>query len=534
MNNQFQIHNRIIELEKSGTYFKSNQELEIWIYNFVELHNSIYQIIPVQNQNEMNDLKQNIINSYTSKILINNLYEVVFEIGVNCLFRNKLKFIKHLWEYKQPLDTNVNWIGADIFPQNFKGIIYFFFKKGIFDRRIELHEGHHGSEIYIKKYFLLLLTNSLNNIQFVTNDKISEIENYHLPEFNIYRLHDIGQSIDELIHMAENVIFSNRDLLEGTGIKSQFENIDDLKDKKLFPLLSRIKSEAQRLINKKHIETKVSQLIVEKFKDNVIKRYYENDVIREIFKNYLTAFQDSTNIKVTDSSKFLEIKNDCEDKAVFFEEWYISYIAWENHYGNDLANKENTKLFDQISSFCVEIEKNNFEDLLINLENPENYIIFSSLSSPVNYFNRYDTFQSTYTRKDEIIDTKGFFGWFKTKTKFIPIFQIYTLNINNEILILNKNKLGSLVQYSSMKEDEIADLTKDIFYIDVNSYSENQVLLEKLVEESPHWLKEVGDEEKQIDYLKTMALIKIRECFEFIKSDDFEGYKIIYKDSLKC
>jgi hypothetical protein len=93
-------------------------------------------------------------------------------------------------------------------------------------------------------------------------------------------------------------------------------------------------------------------------------------------------------------------------------------------------------------------------------------------------------------------------------------------------LILNKSGLGRLIQYRPLDEGEDERFLNDIFYINVQAFSENPNLTDGLLKNPPEWLKKIGDEETQREHLKERVLIHIFERFEYEKSDKFEGYKM--------
>ena len=64
----------------------------------------------------------------------------------------------------------------------------------------------------------------------------------------------------------------------------------------------------------------------------------------------------------------------------------------------------------------------------------------------------------------------------------------------------------------------------------IEAFSDNKKLLDDMIEESPNWLKEIGDKEQQKNYLLSKVWIRIFEKFELKLSPDFEGYVIKLPD----
>jgi hypothetical protein len=120
------------------------------------------------------------------------------------------------------------------------------------------------------------------------------------------------------------------------------------------------------------------------------------------------------------------------------------------------------------------------------------------------------------------LKVKGFEGWYKFNNTEIPTFEMYCKDDNNYILILDGNRLGWLEQYRPINEGESESYIKDIFYINIQSYSENLSLLEEFILKPPDWLKEKGDKKQQEEYLKEHVLISIYERVEFRRNKNIK------------
>jgi hypothetical protein len=118
------------------------------------------------------------------------------------------------------------------------------------------------------------------------------------------------------------------------------------------------------------------------------------------------------------------------------------------------------------------------------------------------------------------------------KGKDIPIFEIYTKELDKEILILNESRLGLLTQHSPIDQGESEKLKQDIFYMNIQSFSEDSSLIDEFIRKPPEWLQKISDTEKRKNYLRERVLIHIFERLEFIKHKDFEGYKLKVTDPL--
>ena len=95
------------------------------------------------------------------------------------------------------------------------------------------------------------------------------------------------------------------------------------------------------------------------------------------------------------------------------------------------------------------------------------------------------------------------------------------------MIVIDKNKLSKLIQYSPLEEDEAENLMKDIFLMDIQSFGDNEELMIEMLNSPPDWLQENRDTEAQRQYLEERVLVKVQECFELVLSGDYQGYSIL-------
>ena len=62
--------------------------------------------------------------------------------------------------------------------------------------------------------------------------------------------------------------------------------------------------------------------------------------------------------------------------------------------------------------------------------------------------------------------------------------------------------------------------------MDVGVFTDNSEYMQDFLKNTPNWLKEVGNQEDQKNYLKERVVIKVFERFEFKLTDEVKGFKI--------
>ena len=526
LNKKYRIEKIVAELENSLCNLDTKEKFENWLKKFNKLEEIFDPYFNQDQRKQYRKKEAEIVDSAATQFKYNNLLEIVFAIGAYCLFKQKYEFIKILWEYKQPIDADASWIGNDIIPNDIDQAINLYFGKYLLERKFNFWEDHHGSEIYYKEYFLLLLAHVLQNVKLNSEGKYEQLEKCNLNKLNIRRISDLEHSIDDLVETA-NKIREKKNVLSVLGF--DIGNIKELFDDKLIPFLKIFKEKAQKKIKEIHREQNISLEKVNKFRKGVLKGFNESIILRDIFQHY-KLYKNKIKEKCERKLERIGI-NIVSDKAPFFDEWYVHYHDWGTNYGRDLASGENSYILEKISNNCEETNERELDKILNKFKDASNIIIFAINLDLYEHFEDLNSFIFKGYKNSPQFNVRGFEGWYIFKEKYIPVFGMYQEKINKQILVLNKTKLGKLIQYSPLDEGENESLKKDIFYINVQSFSEDKKLMDNSIEKPPKWLEKIGNEQKQREHLQEKALIQIFERFEYVKNIKFEGYSLNLKST---
>ena len=268
----------------------------------------------------------------------------------------------------------------------------------------------------------------------------------------------------------------------------------------------------------------ISKYKVERFKDEALREFKERAVIRNIFTKHLGTYEDKTETRISKNPFGI---NDVTYKALFFDEWHVHFHGWGEDYGQSLAGDENSYLIKNIMSYCTEINKADFDYKLSTFQKPDNVFILAVNIALSIDFDGSRKFKSKRDKGMEHLDVQGFDGWYDFNGKLIPVFKINEQELSKQILILDKSRIGYLVQYSPLGDEEDETFVKEIFCMDIRAFSEDDELMEYIIGISPEWLQNIGDEQAQRKHLQTRVRIRIVEQFEYRKSEDFKGYKLL-------
>jgi len=537
LNEEYRIFEKIRDFENSQNEIYSEDDINKSLEKLNDCLNKLSEIknilLPYLNE-EQKTLSQEIeseVKEYLYfKFKFDSLIEIVFGICAFCIFKQKPEYIKYLWNYKQPKDSEATWIGHDIVPNSINNLVNLYFKRGIYNiynRRYDFYEEHHGSEIYYKKYFLLLLGRIIQSSIKSNKDPYELIKDYKIPDMNIYRLNDLLNSIGGLIDISVKLKEENEFL---NLLDFDIELADRIFDEYMKNFLNALKIKTQERISYLQMTTPISQNKVNEFKNNFIEGFYKTVIIREFFKHF-NLYNDKTD-KITKNKLETLGLSKIFDKGAFFDEWHITYLPdLGSYFGGQFSLYENSYLFKKIASFCKKkINENRFDYAIERLNNLSNVVIFATFSAINKFFENSKNFITKYHRYEERIDINGFDGWYLFKDLYIPIFSIGNIKDINQILILDISKLGTLIQYSPLENEDNVNLIKDIFNINIISLSENKELIEEILTKQPDLFKDIEKREDKIKRLKESVIIEIYEKFEFKKHEQFSGFKIILKD----
>ena len=509
------LSDRFQNLAESAKTVGDIRELEEWKSKFEETRSIISSNVDEETRTKLNELEKQALDYVETKLKYNNLISLVFTLGAYCLFKERYDLLKYAWEYKQPSDSDATWMGADIFPNNLGTAIQEFYREDIFERRHEFWEEHHGSEVYYTEYFLLLLAHILRPMQ----PSSPGAEQFELPRLDIHKLNRIRHSGDDLAKEAEK-LKKETDKIALLGFEPTTFN--DLVDKKLVPLLSRLRISAEKQISRTKREKKISAKKVEEYSSELVTSFNENADFRNILKHY--GLYDEQTSGHSESATFFALRQ-VDDKAVFFDDWIDHYPNWGISYGNSIARDESLFLGNTITSFCENIDEGAIDELVGRLGTEA--LILSSSSVYQGRLSKMDNFRPHWHPQCGKHEMRSFGGCYLKDDRQVPIFRVLSARADEDIVvILNRSKLGRLIQENPLKEGEPDTLRRGIFYLNVRSFSEDAQLIESLIDEAPKWLKEKGDMQVQQDYLMEHVLIEIREKYRFAKAPDFEGFVV--------
>lgn len=372
-------------------------------------------------------------------------------------------------------------------------------------------EGRMVSINILEKLELFYVIKSLSILSSRREDEIRNIELPFNREFAhlIEGAREMQKKLDDISNNPDNWRF----ILSNEAIE-KINSFRYILDK------AKENQEAEEIEQKRKKE--ISETRMEEFKKEVLAEFYEHAGVRSVFK-YYGLLKDSFHKKEGISKERFGI-NIVDDKAVFFDDWHISFLDWGKEYGRTLANGENSFIIGELEQSCKVISDKEFNTILDNNTNLKDVFILTSNVFNWDLIDEYNEFIPKWRRYGSKIKNEFLWGQLRHEDYLIPVFQLYSQGNEEKILILNKRKLGSLLQLTPLNKGEKVDHIKDIFYFNIKSFSEDKVFLEEFMKNQPEWLEKIGDMNEQRKHLAERVLIQIYERFEFSKLKEFEGY----------
>lgn len=472
----------VLDLDRISKDIKTFESLEQFLIKFDKYEKKIVDnpLITEEIKKELQLFKKE---AY-SKYYLFNLKNMIFGIASYCIYKNRYKYIKELWHYKNPQDSMTHWIGHEIYPSSISEILDFIIENGDYDRKFSFNEDHHDSDIYEKMYELYLIGYIINTNEIDLNNKFIAIK-------DISKLNSLKYSIGELEKNLSNVYNTkNLEKFIELGFSDINEDRIQILESKLKKLFSNLKNECLEIIQNIEHETNLSINYINEFKKNIIKN---RDKFPSI-KNLIEKFDLYNKIEEI-RTEFIQKFDSYLPRTMFFEDG-VDSVDSGDYLSQTLVEIENQKIIKKIIDNSEVIEENQIEEKLALFKDIEDTFILD-----INYSKYFDTnkfFTDNAIKKSTMSDIDSYFGDFEYNKIQIPVFEYFIHGIEECIILLNKNKLLEFNQYLPNNKDL---LTND-FLITVSD------------------LKDTEDN-------KDNAIVEVSESFNIKMKDNFMGY-IIY------
>lgn len=500
------------ELVQTAGEVSSIEEYQKWLKNLDDLRAILAPRVPTAHSTAKDELLKELESFIAAQLKFNTLQEKVFAFGAFALLEERPQYIKYLWEYKQPPDSDAIHIGADIVPNTLESVVAFYFRKGYFERDVFPWKDHRGHRIYFQRYFLLLLARQLKPVV-EAEGEYPTLGTFTLPWFSIVQLSNIESVTDRLKQQAR-LLTENVVLLEALGFSKL--TIDTTFNRKLPTFLGVLKEKAIARIQELERSREIDPEKVAEFKKNVVKSFRQSATMRDIL-NCFGLYEDRSDEPLPGQPPIHYGINQVDEKAAFFRSWHVDYLRWGENYGECLAAHENTVILDAIIDAGVRREER-LEEILAEMPDLSQVLLVASPMTIVELSELNEGFVHHWRPDAEPLEIESFQGWFLFNGTRIPVIHAHVKA--GMIIVADSTGLGRLVQYDPNSADGTKDSRTDILSITVRSFSEDEDFRGDFIENPPPWLAEKGDRAAQERYLQSRVLVRVMERFEFMVAEN--------------
>ncbi len=513
LNKEHNIEEILDRLSEDKITLLTQKEINVWFNEFNNLKSVVHKYAIEKNEEKIEEMENEIVRKVVYKFKHWQLIKLIFCIGSYSLFKKEYGFIKYIWDSKQPKDADGIWIGKNIIPNNLSALMNLYLKEHLYETGYDFNEDRHGLKVYNKQYFILQVARIVKDYKKNMEGFYSEIEFWQLDNVEDNILTDIKYSIEDYIKATQELKDNNKLLsLLGFDIMNK-EEIFEEKIKLFFNVLRKRISHQLNLI---HLSKELSEDKITVFKKNFLESFYKNAIIRDILTKYVCKLDNS--LEINNEVKKYGLFNLVIDRAVFFDNWHVSYGNIASQIGADFAKSEDSQIYQCISDVCETINPEEIDEVVSRDNNPEDLFILTT----------YQCIQHQYisgkriTIKNEL-KIKGYEGHVVMAQHSIPVFSI-GIHGMPLMLILSRKGIDKFEQYFPSDDQDDREVQK-IFHLSIDDLAKGSSM-DSILKVNPKFLEKYQTIEDKKDYLKTCVELNIYEKYNLSLSKEFKCYKV--------
>ncbi|MFA6295704.1 MAG: hypothetical protein WC666_04830 [Candidatus Paceibacterota bacterium] len=335
-----QVQAKITKLISDIEKIRTAEQFSHWMSEYKKLIEVLEPHIKETSLDQFKANNKNILESAVTYLKFNQLIDLFFDIGSWCIFKSNLEFVKKIWEYKQPPDTNTTYIGHNIFPDEPQSLINYFFAHQVNRDRFMHWEGHHGAEIYFKQYFILLLARNIQRVKIDT-------ESVKLPALKPYEYNEIINNMDAFKAIA-NDLATKTELLGTLNISESTLKND------VVAVLERLNQFASNALEYSKNSDPLSKDLIDKFESNFLEGYKSHENLPALFRHFGLNKNIEPEVESMGATFLV-------DREAFLEDWSVDFSFYAKQLGENLARNKDLFLFSKLD---ITLEPKSLSELL--------------------------------------------------------------------------------------------------------------------------------------------------------------------------
>lgn len=344
LNEQHHIDSLLSQVADRNRFFGRISEVNKLISEIEHIKSLIYANLSDEKKYEADKLMSAIKTKILGIYRHHQLLDTFFNIGAFCLFKKRTDYIPTIWHSHSPLDSDANWVGTDIIPQNISELIGLFFGKGYIEASFpSFWEGHHGTKIYKEQYFVLLLANMIKRAG--TSLSVT------LPiGLDIIAVQEIPQWVPTLTEIAQE-LSTDAELIKALNWNPGLDAV--LLHTAVPETLNRLKYSAERESQRYLLESPLSLSKIQSFVEKARELRNTRGQLPNILSQY-GRFIDRTNqaMPIEPSLGGDEIQYQ-RPRGSFLDSWIIGYSNGGTELGLTLALRRESVILNNMTKRCV-------------------------------------------------------------------------------------------------------------------------------------------------------------------------------------
>ncbi len=269
---------------------------------------------------------------------------------------------------------------------------------------------------------------------------------------------------------------------------------------------------------------KLEQEVVNCFLDRFFSAYHRVAKLKKIFNYYgfYRPSKDKHPIKLDKGKPFNTGR--FAIRKVENKEYFLHVNSFPPAFGSyeaqNLAWNEEFYIFLRLKNKSETVKKEQIIKILNNFKYPNEYIVLTSGSEALEVLGK------NLIRVKNELNEIGYYGNLSIREFQVPVFKLRAFRVQDFIIVLNRDNMGQIIQYppNDPEKGESDKLVRDEFYTYIEAPSNNEQLMQKLLDESPEWLQRLIYKERQVEYLSDQVFVEIRERFHYFDDTTVISY----------
>lgn len=263
---------------------------------------------------------------------------------------------------------------------------------------------------------------------------------------------------------------------------------------------------------------------INKFLEEFLKTINESALLRNVFKHFSLYKENLSKYKKT--TKYLGVRT-IDFKGPFIDQNHTHWLNHSSSYSRGFITGENSSIIRSLLKKSKEVEAAEIDKMIDDLSH-ENLIFITSWQGLNGFFERSGNFKSIWGNKVPIQKylENEFKGVYISEKKEIPVLQVATNDeLSSFVLLIRVQQIQAFIQEKPFPKKEAGTYhLVGVFGASIRSFSDDTALLNETISKPPKWLEDIGDKDRQNEYLLERVQVDLKEKFKLQLKTGNVGY----------